>query len=299
MPSLADLTRFDLPGAAHFRAVPGGLSVLDVGTPLATARLFVQGAHVAEWAPAGAEPVLFVSGQSHFAPGKAIRGGVPVCFPWFANRAGHPQSPAHGFVRGAEWEVEALTQEADGTVSVILAFGDSDATRAHWPHAFRARYRVRIGRMLEMLFEVENRDSVPFSYEAALHTYFRVSDARQVEVTGLEGAEYIDKVEAGARKRQGAEPLRFTGETDRVFVQTSAPVTLDDPGLRRRIVVEKTDSLTTVIWNPWIAKAAAMADFGDDEWPGMACIETANAGENAITLAPGATHLMSALISVA
>jgi glucose-6-phosphate 1-epimerase len=150
-----------------------------------------------------------------------------------------------------------------------------------------------------MTFEVENRDATPFTYEAALHTYFHVSDAREVEVTGLEGVEFIDKVDAGTRKQQGAEPLRFTGETDRVFVQTTAPVTLHDPGMKRRIVVEKTGSLTTVVWNPWIAKSAAMADFGDDEWPGMVCIETANAGENAVTLAPGAVHLMSTLISVA
>jgi D-hexose-6-phosphate mutarotase len=293
-----DFARFDLPGAARFHAGPGGLTVLDVTTPLATARIFTQGAHVAAWTPAGAQPVLFTSRQSHFAPGRAIRGGVPVCFPWFASRADAPQAPAHGFVRNAEWMVESLTAEPDGAITVVFTIGDREVSHALWAHQFRARHRVRIARALEMAFEVENLAAAPFTYEAALHTYLTVGDVRQAAITGLEGVTFIDKADGALRKSQPAEPLRFTGETDRVFLDTPASVTLHDPVLERRIVVKKGGSLTTVVWNPWIAKATAMADFGDDEWPGMACIETANAGENAITLAPGATHLMSATISV-
>jgi glucose-6-phosphate 1-epimerase len=293
-----DLARFDLPGLAHFHPGPGGLTVLEVTTPLATARIFTQGAHVAAWTPAGAQPVLFTSRQSHFAPGRAIRGGVPVCFPWFANHAHAPQAPAHGFVRNREWTVESLTPEADGAITVIFSIGERDASHALWPHHFRARHRVRVGRALEMTFEVENLDTSSFTYEAALHTYLAVGDARQAAVTGLEGIEFIDKTAAGALAKQPDEPLRFTGETDRVFLDTAATVTLHDPVLDRRITVDKSGSLTTVVWNPWIAKAAAMADFGDDEWPGMVCIETANAGRNAVTLAPGGAHLMSATIRV-
>jgi D-hexose-6-phosphate mutarotase len=296
--TVADLRSLELPGAAAFHLHLGGLVALDIATPLARARIFVHGAHVAEWTPAGQEPVLFMSEQSHFAAGKAIRGGVPICFPWFGGRAAHPQSPAHGFVRTVEWTVESLAQEPGGTVVAIFAIADSEATRAYWPHAFRARLRVRIGQTLELSLAVENTGPEPFTYEDALHTYFCVADVRSAEVTGLEGAEFIDKVEAFARKRQPAEPLRFTGETDRVFPNTTTTCVLHDPGLRREVVVEKTGSATTVVWNPWIAKAKAMADFGDDEWPGMACIETANAGENALTLAPGATHTTTARISV-
>jgi D-hexose-6-phosphate mutarotase len=147
-----------------------------------------------------------------------------------------------------------------------------------------------------MQLEVQNTGTEPLTYEEALHTYFRVSDAREVAITGLEGCEYIDKVDGFKRKKLDDPPLRFTSETDRVFLNTSSTTRLRDAGMNRTIVVEKSDSNTTVVWNPWTAKAKAMADFGDDEWPGMACIETANAGEDSITLPPGHKHAMTAHI---
>lgn len=280
----------------HLTDGMNGLEVMEIINDQADGSIYLQGAHVAHWQPEGAEPVLFVSKQSHFAAGKAIRGGVPVCFPWFANRTGHPESPAHGFVRTAEWALGPLFANADGSDTIRFDFVDSPATRAQWPHAFRAAFRVTIGAALEMALEVENTGPEPFTYEAALHTYFNVSNAAEVSITGLEGAEYIDKVDGFKRKQLGTEPLRFTGETDRVFVNTTSTTRLIDPGMNRTIVVEKSGSNTTVVWNPWIAKAKAMADFGDDEWPHMACIETANSGDNSITLAPGQKHLMTARI---
>lgn len=286
----------DFPPDARLLNGIGGLKVIEIINAQAEGLIYLQGAHATHWKPAGAEPVLFVSKQSHFAAGKAIRGGAPVCFPWFANRAGHPDSPAHGFVRTAEWVRGSVSSNDDGSTTARFVFVDSEATRAQWPHPFRAEYRVVVGSTLEMIFEVENTGAEPLTYGAALHTYFRVSNAADVAITGLEGAEYIDKVDGFKRKHLGTEPLQFTGETDRVFVNTMSTTRLIDPGLNRTIVVEKSGSNTTVVWNPWIAKAKAMADFGDDEWPGMACIETANSGENSITLAPGEKHAMTARI---
>jgi glucose-6-phosphate 1-epimerase len=286
-PELPDHTRL---------ADRNGLRILEIINPAASGAIYLQGAHVADWQPAGAEPVLFVSKQSHFAAGKAIRGGVPVCFPWFANRTGHPESPAHGFVRTADWNLASVTSNAGPSTTAQFEFVDSESTRMRWPFPFLAKYRITVGSELEMVFEVENKGSHPINYEAALHTYFHVSDVRKVEIAGLEGVEYIDKVDNFSRKQLGTEPLRFTGETDRIFLNTTSTTHLADPGLNRTIVVEKSGSATTVVWNPWIAKAKAMADFGDDEWPGMACIETANSGENSITLPPGQTHAMTARI---
>jgi glucose-6-phosphate 1-epimerase len=273
-----------------------GLKALEIVNERAEGLIYLHGAHLTHWEPVGAEPVLFVSRQSHFAAGKAIRGGVPVCFPWFANRSGHPESPPHGFVRAAEWNLESVTSNHEGSISARFVFVDSDSTRAQWPHAFRAEYQITVGTTLEMTFQVDNTGREPLTYEAALHTYFRVSNAADVAITGLEGAEYIDKVDGSSRKRLGDEPLRFTGETDRVFVNTTSTTRLADRGMNRTIVVEKSGSNTTVIWNPWIAKAKAMSDFGDDEWPGMACIETANSGENSVALAPGQRHAMTARV---
>jgi glucose-6-phosphate 1-epimerase len=303
MSSADDLHQFEIPGTAIFRdSDDGQLVSLDIATPAASGCVILQGAHVVEWTPAGAGTVLFMSQKTLCVRGKAIRGGVPLIFPWFGARAGNPKAPQHGFARTTEWAVESVQAAADQSVTVVLRLDDSEQTRASWPYAFTARFRATFGAALTMALEIENRSPVAMTFEEALHTYFTVSDVARVSVHGLENCEYIDKVDGATRKRLGTEPLTITGETDRVFVNTTATCVLDDPGLfdepglRRRIVVEKSGSDSTVVWNPWIEKARAMADFGDDEWPRMLCIETANAGENAVTLAPGATHAMSATI---
>ena len=287
-----------IPGIATFHTGPDRLTRLRISSALATAEIALQGAHVTHFQPAGAAPVLFLSRSSHFAPGQPIRGGVPVCFPWFGPRAGRPASPAHGFARIMPWEVESLTGSDDRGVIAILRLASDDRTRAHWPHDFIARLRIEIARQLTLTIEVENTGTTPFQFEEALHTYFAVSDIRNGSVTGLEGAAYLDKVDSLRRKQLGSEPLRIETETDWVFSRSATTCIIDDPALSRRIIVEKSGSQTTVVWNPWIAKAAAMADFGDDEWPRMLCIETANTAEDAITLASGARHLMTATIAL-
>ena len=297
MPAAADFKHWEIANIATFEDAPGGLVRLRVSGPLCEAAVWLQGAHIAHYRPDGAQPVLFLSTASHFAPGKPIRGGVPVIFPWFGSRAGRPDSPAHGFARTLPWNVETLAADACGVVLLTLRLDSDDITRAHWPHDFILRHRITFGARLDMELEVRNVSGAPFLFEEALHTYLAVADVRRIGITGLEGTAYLDKVDGGARKPQDTEPIRITGETDRVYLNTRATCVLDDPGLGRRITVAKSGSDTTVVWNPWIAKAKAMADFGDDEWPAMMCIETANAGESAITLAAGASHTMRAIVS--
>jgi D-hexose-6-phosphate mutarotase len=296
--SPATIPPASIPGVATFQTGSDGLTRLAIETTLASAEVVLEGAHVTRFQPAGQAPVLFVSDSSFFAPGKPIRGGVPVCFPWFAARAGHPESPAHGFARISRWEVESLTGSHDLGVTVVLRLVSDEQTRALWPHDFVARLRVGVARQLTLALTVENTGAAPFRFEAALHNYFAIADIRHVAVTGLEGAAYIDKTDGFRRKELGREPLRVERETDSVFPGNDATCVIDDPGQQRRIVVEKSGSRTTVVWNPWIAKAAALPDFGDAEWPRMLAIETANTGEDAITLAPGASHTMSATIRV-
>jgi glucose-6-phosphate 1-epimerase len=276
---------------------PGGLMCLDLSTAHSTARIFLQGAHVASFQRNGEQPLLFLSSESVFAPGKAIRGGVPVIFPWFGARAGDSASPAHGFARTCEWNVASISQDQSGAVSVVFTLSDSPETRALWPFEFQLRYEIVVGTELGMSLRVENRSAESFQYEEALHTYFLVSDVRNVRIEGLLGAEYIDKVDGFRRKTQDAPLIEITAETDRVYAGTRTTCTAADPGMLRVIRVVKEGSDTTVVWNPWIAKSAAMSDFGDDEWPTMLCIETANAGENAVTLDPGAAHVMRATVS--
>jgi glucose-6-phosphate 1-epimerase len=290
--------RFGIAGAIGFETGPGGFVRVVVTAPSAVGHVYLHGAHVTHYQPTGQQPLLFMSPRSQFAPGKAIRGGVPVIFPWFGPRAGGPSAPEHGFARIAEWSVESVTRADDGSIAVVLGLEATDATRTTWPHDFRIRYRLVFGPRLEMGLEVENRSREAFTFEEALHTYLLVGDVRAATVSGLERATYIDKMDAMTRKTQGAEPMRLGGAVDRVFLDTRTPCAVDDPVLGRRLVVEKSGSATTVVWNPWSEKAKAMADLGAEAWLSMLCLETANAADNAVRLAPGERHHMTAVVRV-
>jgi glucose-6-phosphate 1-epimerase len=270
---------------------------LDVAGRHASAQIYLHGAQVAAWQPAHARgPVLWMSAHSLFKPDKAIRGGVPICFPWFGPHREDKTVPSHGFGRLTPWTLCDAGEEPDGTVNLTLQLEDDNASPV-WPHYFHADLRLSIGRTLTLALFVDNPDSIAFSYEAALHTYFSVSHIERVSVSGLENTEYQDKV-SGSHQRQDSDPIRFSGETDRVYLNTQAQCVIHDPGMNRRITIAKRGSGSTVVWNPWVQKARAMADFGDDEWPGMVCIETANVGEAAVTLRPGDSHTMTVEIGV-
>jgi glucose-6-phosphate 1-epimerase len=290
--------RFAVPRTVSFDAGVGGLTRAIVTTPAAEAHIYLHGAHVTHYRPAGQEPVLFLSPHSRFEAGKAIRGGVPIVFPWFGARAGHPSAPDHGFARISAWAVEAADRSHDGLVSLLLALEPSEATRAMWAPDFRIAARVEIGAELAIALEVENRSAESFAFEEALHTYLQVGDAAQASITGLEGTSYLDKTDGFRRKTLGAEPLRLTAETDRVFLDTRGPHEVMDPLLGRRLILEKRGSGNTVVWNPWREKSAAMADLGADQWRSMLCVETANVGDGTVTLAPGAHHSMGMVVRV-
>lgn len=290
--------RLGIPDAVGFEDGPNGLQRLRVVTDAAEAEIYLHGGHVTGYQPRGARPVLFVSSRSRFEPEAAIRGGVPVIFPWFGAKPDDPAAPVHGFARTAAWGAESVEREPDGRVVVVLRLAPDDATRAAWPHDFVLRHRVTVGPTLDLALVVENRGAAPLVFEEALHTYLAVEDVRIVSVSGLAGTTYLDKTDGMAGKRQGPAPLTFTGETDRIYLATRSACVLDDPGGNRRIVVDKAGSATTVVWNPWAAKGRAMSDLGEDEWLRMLCIETANAADDRVTLAPGARHEMRATIRV-
>lgn len=292
-------SRFPIPGALRWETGAGGLTRAVVTTPHAAAHVYLHGAHVTHYQPQGQNPLLFLSGQSLFQSGKPIRGGVPICFPWFGPKADDAAAAAHGFARLKEWTVESSAQADDGSVQLVLSLVSDDSTRALWPHDFRARYTITIGRELRLSLEVYNTGSKPFVFEEALHTYLNSEDIHQARVEGLEGTTYIDKLQQGRRMPQGAQPITFTGETDRIYLNTRSTCIAHDPAGRRNIEIAKDGSDTTVVWNPWINKAKAMPDFGDNEWPNMLCIETCNVADAAITLEPGKSRTMTAVIHAA
>lgn len=292
------LVTADLPDSVTLATGEGGLDLLRVATPLATAEVYLHGAHVSAWTPAGEQPVLWMSNHSDFAPGKAIRGGVPICFPWFGAGREPGLTPPHGFARIVPWRLVEAREEGD-VVTLTLRLISADVAdleaAAPWPYDFEATYTVRIGRELGLALTVRNSGEEDFSYELALHTYLDVTDARTTRVLGLDGAEYLDKAPGGGPGRTQHGGVTFTGETDRVYAATGTAV-VDDG--RRRIGAAKDGSAHTVVWNPWAAKAAAMADYGDDEWPGMVCLEAANALDEAVTLTAGQSHTLAVTYTV-
>jgi glucose-6-phosphate 1-epimerase len=270
----------------------GGLPRAVLRTAEGEAHVYLHGAHVTHWQPRGHAPVLFMSTHTRFAGDTALRGGVPVIFPWFGPRAAHSQVPGHGFARRRPWRLER-----EGDHDVVLALDADAATRAAWPHDFALRLHVELAARLTMTLEVINTATEAWAYEEALHTYFAVGDVSTITLTGLEGAAYLDKTNAMARKRHPHEPMRITGEVDRIFPGSTGACVVEDPVLERRLRVDKRGSATTVVWNPWTQRARALPDLGDDEWQTMVCVETANVGDDAITLAPGTRHEMGATLT--
>jgi glucose-6-phosphate 1-epimerase len=237
------------------------------------------------------QPVLYLSPKSQFAPGKAIRGGVPLVFPWFAERKGGLPGGMHGFARTLPWEVVAAEQRPEG-VALSLRLLPNQTTRDLGFDHFVLLYEVVVGETLSLALEVENLGDSALNFEEALHAYYSVSDVQQAEVSGVGDTDYLDRAHQAARKHLPLGAIRFAAETDQLHLNTQAAVTISDPGWQRRIVIEKRGSNSTVVWNPWQAKADALADLGAEAWPHFVCVEPANAGENAVTLAPGAVHTM-------
>ncbi|WP_348267596.1 D-hexose-6-phosphate mutarotase [Edaphobacter paludis] len=291
---IASLTEhFAIPGVLSFNQTASGLIYADVTTPHATATVYLQGAHLAAWQPTGEQPVLFVSRKSDFEPGKPIRGGVPIAFPWFANRHDGKTGPSHGFARIQNWTL-AFAALAGNDLHLTFTLAPTEISRELGYDNFRLAYQLTIGRTLTMQLAVANDAAAPLLFEEALHTYYSVVDVHEVTVTGLEPTPFIDKTDNMREKPAAHAPLTFTGPTDRVYQNTEATCVLHDAAGRRRITVAKTNSDTTVVFNPW----KAMADLGPDEWHEMLCVETVNAAANTVTLAPGKTHSMQAHISV-
>jgi glucose-6-phosphate 1-epimerase len=276
---------FGLSNTVRFEAGIGGLIRAVIANDHAEAHVYLHGAHVTHFQPRGQKPVLFVSDKAVFADGKPIRGGVPVCFPWFGPKQDDPAAPMHGTVRLRAWEVESA-----GPDQIVL--------RTEEP-PFTVRHIVTVQQALTMTLEVRNHGTSPARFEEALHTYFAVSDVRDVSIEGLAGTEYLDKTDGMKRKREANGLMRLSQESDRLYLNTRTTCVVADPGWSRKIVIEKQNSDSTVVWNPWDKRAKALPDFGDDEWPGMLCIETVNAHENAVTLPAGQTHAMTAHIRLA
>lgn len=305
MSTLAELqSRFAIEGHARFEEhEPGsGMIRLQLSSGASDATLYLHGAHVTHWAPRGDDPVVFLSPKAVFAPDKAIRGGVPVLFPWFGPRwnadAFEAKSPAHGFARTSTWRVEAVTRDPDGAVTAVLFLGPDAVSRALGYDHFAARLTCRVGRTLYVGLQVTNLGDAPMPYEDGLHTYFAVADLGPVRLEGLLGATYLDKRD-GARRKVDDEPrFAFTREIDRTYVNTEASIAIHDPAGHRTIRLDKHGSRTTVVWNPAPLLTPNFSDLAEDSWRRFVCVETVNSDDNQLELSPGASHTTAMTVHV-
>lgn len=257
-----------------------------VDSALCSGEVHDQGAQVTRWAPTGAEPALYVSTAVRLEPGHAIRGGIPVCWPWFGEGRREGMTPSHGFVRTTPWELVDRVDEPDA-VTFVHRITSEVATSAHFPHPYAVELRSRFGATLEVSLTTTNTGTSEFDYEEALHAYLAVGDVREVEIVGLDGITFFDKVTGSERVQEGT--LVLSGETDSVY-RTSGPVTLRDPLLGRRLEVSAEGTSDVVVWNPWQVKAREVKDIGDDDWQHFVCVEAGNVLEDAVTLRAGESH---------
>lgn len=295
--SVSQLTHdFARPGL-RFKEGPGGLPLVVVDTPSCQARVSLHGGQLLDYAPVHSANVIWLSRTAVFAAGKAIRGGVPICWPWFGAHPDDPKLPQHGFVRNRMWRVEASGSGDHGDPWLTLAMQDDPQTLALWPHRFRLELEMRFGRRLGMELRTHNRDNQSFEITEALHTYFEVGDIHAVDLGGLDAFRYKDKVlEYAEGTQQGL--LRVAAETDRVFEGHDGVCEIVDPSLRRGIRIRRYGSQSVVVWNPWKEKAAAMADFDDNGWQHMLCVEAANALGDRVTVEPDSEHSLEMEVEI-
>lgn len=285
--------RFRIADRLHFAVLHGGI-VAILSHDGARAVVALQGGQVLTYSTPDCGEVLWLSPQAKLGTGKAVRGGIPICWPWFGP---HPEGggrPAHGFVRTQFWRVVCATA-AGAATRLTLACEEGVDGHPHWPHSARLHLEIALGRTLSLSLTTQNTGPSAFELTQALHSYFRIADITSVEVRGLETVRFIDQLDpAGLKSEPG--PVRISGEVDRIYQSLTTPVTIrDDPA--RLIEIASRGSASAVLWNPWIEKSARLGDMGCDGYRHMLCFETANAGADAVTLAPGESHTLTTAIS--
>ncbi|WP_339330187.1 D-hexose-6-phosphate mutarotase [Aeromonas hydrophila] len=271
---------------------PAGQPLLTVDNGYAKAEISLFGAHVLSYQRHDEPASIWLSDKAVLDGSKPIRGGIPLCWPWFGPAPARVGSgkPSHGFARTSLWTLDGVSDHGDGTL-VHLSLRDNEATRQLWPHAFELELDVLVGKELALVLTTRNTGKAPLVYSGALHTYLQISSPESVSVSGL-GEPYADKLTGQNGQQQG--PLTLNGPLDRVYWQPAAHVSIQDGERETRVVSGNHDSV--VVWTPWIEGATAMADMSDDGYRTMLCVEAAIASEAGVAVAPDEEHSFSTVI---
>lgn len=270
------------------------LVAVDINNAFASARIFLQGAQLTRFQPKDNPDVIWCSPTAEYRVGQAIRGGIPICWPWFGALDKNPlaiqqqlsdlhSAPAHGFARLAMWQLDHIEDLATHTE---VTFSYHHCADHLWPFNCELTIRFDVGRELQMHFMVSNKDTNSFHFSHALHSYFPCESVHLVEVTGLEEAFYIDALDDWNRKQQSG-PVQFRREVDRIYLDTAEQLTIQHASEKYSIVVDSNDYACAVVWNPWADKSKRLSGFPDDAYHGMLCVESANVLQYAQSLGPG------------
>ena len=288
------LSEYEIEDELQFVEIEHGFTYIEINNARAHATISTYSGQVLSYRPKGQQAdLLFVSDKAYYENSKAIKGGIPVCWPWFGADPDNQGRPAHGFVRNRQWKVSASESLADGSTRVVLFLSDSDKTRSIWPHPFKLSIEITVGDSLKVALVTHNTGDKSVTISQALHTYFHVGDISKVRVLGLDRTEYLDKVDNSARKTQSGA-VTIDGEVDRIYEGVSGELMIDDASLARKIRITSRGCSTAVVWNPWIEIAASMGDLGDDDYRKMLCVETANAGPETIEIVAGGEYRLEA-----
>ncbi|MEI2768229.1 MAG: D-hexose-6-phosphate mutarotase [Nitrosomonas sp.] len=288
-------TQFGIAGQVEIIAGKGGLPMIQVNNPKAKALISIHAGQVLSFQPNGeSEDVLFLSSKAYYQDGKAIKGGAPICWPWFGADPEGKGRPGHGFVRNRPWSVVATEALSNGDIKVTVGLDDTPETQAIWPHAFSLRQEIIIGDSLNLSLITRNTGKEKFSITQAFHTYFKVGDITRTKVLGLAGCDYLDKTGGGSVQKHQTGDVIIDAEVDRIYLNVGNTLTIDDSALNRRIQITSQGSKTAVIWNPWEKIAKEMADLEDTDYQRLLCVETTNAANDVVEVSSGEECKLSA-----
>jgi glucose-6-phosphate 1-epimerase len=291
-------TDYGIADKVSFVAGQGDFPLIKVSNEYAEATISVYAGQVLSFKPVGqTEDAMFLSGQAYYQPGKAIKGGAPICWPWFGPDPENKGRASHGFVRDRLWQIRDVVSTQAGATQVTMGLVDTPETRAIWNYSFDIAIVITVAQVLTIKLVTHNTGTEAFAITQALHTYFKIGAINQVQVLGLENKTYLDKVDHGQEKTQSGA-ITFAGECDRIYLDVPATLTIVDQALNRQIIVTAANSKTAIVWNPWAEIAAKMADLGDRDYENFVCVETANAANEIINIPAGGQYEMSAQYAV-
>lgn len=293
IPNIEQLnTQFSFSSASQqlsFNMGEGGIPIVEIRNEQATATISLQGAHLLSWKPNNKEDVIWLSDDAKFVEGKSVRGGIPLCWPWFGAHHNDNSFPAHGFARTVYWQVKDVQNisKDETRITFLLETKHLNNISNMWPLDTSVEYTISVSKDLTLDLTTYNQSTESITIGQALHTYFNVADITNTAVYGLEDKSYLDKPDDFKLKKQSG-PLHFNSEVDRVYLKTSDDIIIDNN--KRKILITKKGSESTVVWNPWETVANKMGDLGELGYLRMLCVESANAAEDTITIEPNKSH---------